>query len=336
VAWLGSTLVATSLAAQTRGPLAQPDHPGRWTPLAAVLPGRTASPLPGSAESRTMKAQLDSLVAILRRNPALAEPRGFDVIGSETVESDELPEAVPGWQPLRGMVWFAPQLWYRSCDTCAVVRADEGFGITIAVNDLRLLMVQGMGGCGGPVVFLRPREVARIGGSPLFGNGVLLIAARDVPPFLPVTRDEWIQAEINQGRNASGCHRPDYRAASWESLRSTWTPEERAAEAWDRAPGQPLDKFQVLGAPGAPRSHQWVRANPALFDSTLARATPQTMTLTVGFPRLDPRHFPRGAPRPLPCSAPLPRTTALDLDALAIHEAAMCNLDWTALRALLR
>src|SRR5579859_2163214 len=333
-------LVATALAAQTRGPLAQPDHPGRWTPLEARLPQRGRSPLPG--ESPVMKAQLDSLVVILRRNPALAEPRGFDIVGGETVEQDELRDYHPGWQPVRGSVFFIPLLWYRPCDTCATARADEGVGITIVVNGLSMLMWpdpgeqpnEGMGGCGGPMVFLAPREVARIGGFPLLSNGVLLIAARAVPPFLPVTRDEWIQAQINQGRHESGCRGPDYRAVWWDSIWSAWTPKERAMEAWDLPRGgrEPPGPHQVLGVPGARGGRPWVRANPALFDSTLARTTMQTMTLSIGFPGVDPRPLARGAQPPLPCSTPLPRTTVYVLDQLAIHEAAMCHLDWTALR----
>lgn len=329
---------AATLAAQGRsGAIALPDHPGRWNPLTLYLRGgRTFGPT--AAESRVMKSQLDSLVAVVRRTPALATPLGFETVGSETVEADRLSEDVPGWQPVRGSLLVIPLLWYRSCDSCAAQRNGEGVGAQVAVNELGLMMPgSGTGGCGGPEVFTAPREVARIGGYPLYSTGAVLIAARDVPPFLPVTRDEWITAQINQGKNATGCRRPDYRAAWWDSIRGTWTPGERAMEAWEVAPGpRPPGPFQILGTPGARGSHAYVRINPALFDSTAPRTAMQTIVLTVAFPRRDPRPLPRGARPPLPCSNPIPRSPSHEIDQLAIHEAIWCNLDWAALRGLLR
>jgi hypothetical protein len=336
----GLLLACAPLGGQERHPIVQTDHPGRWTPLTVYLGGgRQIGPT--AAESRAMKANLDSLISVVRRSPALADPRGFETIGSETVQQDDPPLVSSGWQPVRGMVHFIPLLWWRLCDSCVLQRSGEGVGTTIAVNDLRLLM-GGVptGGCGGPVVFPRPRQVALIGGYPLYNNGALLIAARDVPVFVPVTRDDWIDAQINAGKNAQGCLRPDERQrARWESIRGTASPAERAMEAWERPAGRegPPGPFQwLLGQPGARGSRPYVRFNPALFDSTIARTAIQTMTLTVGFRSRDPRPLPRGTPRPLPCSAPISRSADLEIDGLAIHEGIMCGLDWPALRALLR
>ncbi len=334
-----AALACSTARAQARRTTAVPDHPCRWTPLTVNLPRVRFGP--SAAEARAMKVQLDSLVAVLRRSPLLADPRGFETVGSETVAEDEMRESWgPGWQPVKGSLLIIPLLWYRQCDSCPPLRSDEGRGAQLGINSFGLLMPGGgVGGCGGPRVFTEPREIGRVGGFPVYGNGALLIAARDVPPFIPITRSEWIDAQINATKNARGCLRPDPRQAAWyDSIRGSWSPEERAMEAWEwgttrQERGVP---FQLLGRPGAPGSRRYVRINPALLDSTLPRTAMQTVVVTLRLSGRDPRTFPRGTRQPAPCSEPIPRSADPSLDALAVHEGIWCAVDWTAVRALLR
>jgi hypothetical protein len=302
------------------------DHPGTWQ-LQTSLPSRGR---PTPAEARAMMVRLDSLVALVRRGPAFSPQRGFNIVGSVTVLEGNATAA--RWQPVRGMVRIIPLAWYRECPTCAVLVEGEGHGIEFGVNTSGPISSyrEVHGGCGGRAVFRRPAEVARVSGAPVFENGTLVITARDVPLFLPVSRAQWVQANIDESGNQFGCSHPDPRVvAQMDALRAGWTPEQLAMEAWE--PPREYRGPDPLGQPGAPGATQWVRMNPEIYDTTRVTTAVQMLTVSMAF-NTDEARAGNG-----PIQFCAKGRNALPVgDDRAIHYAIVCPLDWDALRTITR
>ena len=185
-------LLVTSLALAGRA-AAQSDptlmtKAGYWKPADRNLPA--GDPADGP-DLEPFAANLDAVLAVLRRTSVLAQPRGF--VAAPLIDR----ELGRSRAPFQGLVRVS-LLFFRHDDAGAVVPQDGGPDVTIAINDASCIWSGhevAFVDSTGPIYYDAPRDSSSVRGIPGYSSdsSCLVIARRGVPVFAAVSRERFLR-----------------------------------------------------------------------------------------------------------------------------------------------
>lgn len=257
------------------------DHPGKAQATASSHTGLT------KAEGTAFKANLERLRNLLFKQPVFNSPRGVEIKGyfrpnDEQPKSKKVP--VPGFGYLRFHFYFANHKTGKPVHICCTT--DEIFA---AINDPDKGF-ESFGGRDFPTkVFYEPTKVGEMSGFPVYrlnsGSEVIVLSRSATPPWIPVTREEFVKASLvtwqKQAADAPPVDTitPQIVQAHKEAL-NVMTADERRMQARELF----WDPFQPNLAPaGSTEGRPLIRVNPAWFDPKLPRSAFQLIILRFDF-----------------------------------------------------
>ena len=278
----------------------------------ATTPGRLiVKPFDGftwihdPAQRRAQKALAESLLAVLRQDPAISHPLGYDV--ALQLVAGDMPKGFN-----TGMTYFAGV----EGEVRIFGYADAGSGehgiVQVDAVDLRAFVNdRWCGGSyteadslpdGGPPIVEGLEPTASMHGHPSFDGMCVVITDRVPPPFVPVTRDRYRRVQVAQMRAQLKHSRADMadmladpkfgvtaRAMldtaqrvidSLQRVADAASAADRARPAAVRTNG-PGDSSLV--AVGPSDADALVVPNPAFFDGSLPRDRAQSIVLRVPY-----------------------------------------------------
>ena len=162
--------------------------PGYWKPVTQNLPG--GDPADGP-DLEPFANHLNAVLAVLRRTPVLAQPRGF--VAEPAVNR----EVGPPRRPFTGSVRVGI-LFFRKDDNGTVVPQDAGPDVIVTINDASCVwtghempFVDSLG----PIYYDAPQDSSPVRGVPGFGtdSACLVIARSGVAVFAPVSRERFLR-----------------------------------------------------------------------------------------------------------------------------------------------
>jgi hypothetical protein len=266
-----------------------PEHPGHVSApvtVANALPSRLSR-----ADAALFKRNLERLRDLLVSQPVFNPPRGVEVIGYLR-PLDDLPKNTK--VPVPGFGYLRFHFYHRSSKAGLPVRicctTDEIY-LTVNHPDAGLDV---HGGSGFPSkTFYEPRQVAELDGFPVYrtdnGNEVIVLSRSAEPPWIPVTREEYVKAGLRNWRKLAAESPPQDTLTPeivrrHEAALSEMTAEERRMQAREFA----YDPFEPTLAPvGSDEGRPLVRTNPAWFDPSLPRGAFQLVILRFALGNLD-------------------------------------------------
>jgi hypothetical protein len=262
---------------------------GYWKAVTQRLPSGDPNDGP---DLQPFVSNLNAVLAVLRRAPVLAQPRGF--VASPVVQR----ELGAPHRPLTGSVRVGV-LFFRKDDGGSVVPQDAGPDVAVSINDASCVwnghdvaFVDSTGS----IYYDAPQDSSPVRGIPGFStdSSCLVIARRGVPVFAPVSRERFLRdardtllARLRavDARSASADVRRAMQPAldtvralakHYDAELTAMSPADRRAPAWVKSSeGSPLD----LAPPGTEDARQLVTSNPALFNAALPRSAIQLMTI---------------------------------------------------------
>lgn len=184
-------LVASILITVPAGAQSDPalmTKPGYWKPVTQTLPSGDPSDGP---DLEPFAINLNAVLAILRRTPALAQPRGF--VANPVVERD----LVAGQRAFAGSVrvgvWF-----FTKDDNGAVVPGETGPEVAVWINDPSCIWrghETAFVDSAGAIYYDAPQDSSPIKGIPGYSSdsSCLVIARHGVPVFAPVSRERFLR-----------------------------------------------------------------------------------------------------------------------------------------------
>lgn len=274
------------------------EHPGKFTATA------TASNVPqkklDKGSAARYRQNLEKLRNLLAAQPVMKEPKGVDIIGYFR-PLDNFPDArnipAPGFGYLRFHFYHASPKDGKPIRICCTT--DE---ISVSIND----PLQGLelySASGYPTkAFYEPQQAGEIDGFPIYrmggGDEVLVMKRGTRPLWVPVTREEYVRAQLKQWekttegmpspeefRRLTGMEMP-VNTLTLEIIKrhraalETMSAEERKMQArqlnWDA-------KEPSLAPVGSSEGRPLVRVNPAWFDPALPRTAFQLITFRFGY-----------------------------------------------------
>lgn len=257
------------------------EHPGRVSALVTVanaLPSRLSR-----ADAAVYKRNLERLRDLLTSQPVFNPPRGVEVIGYLR-PLDELPTNTR--VPVPGFGYLRFHFYHESSKTGLPVRicctTDEIY-LTVNNPDAGLDV---FGGSGFPSkAFYEPRQVGELDGFPVYrmdsGDEVIVLSRNGTPPWIPVTREEYVKAYLKNWRKEAA-EAPPADTITPEIVRrheaalAGMSAEERRMQARHWA----YDPFEPTLAPAdSDEGRPLVRTNPAWFDPSLPRGAFQLIIL---------------------------------------------------------
>jgi len=288
----------------------------------------------GASDRAATLGTLDALLAILKRDPALAQPTGFDVVVKRslvfpTSAEWSRPHPVPA-----GIVGFA--IPYGRDAAGRPVPGHEGPGFSVKLNDLSCAFGES------PVfahdaegdLLRAPKPDGSVHGHPRYETGCVWVTHVARPIALPVPRERVVRLRLAEMRaqqaRAESIAVPNgnaqfaaFRAqtvAQWKAKADSlaaelaaMSPAERRAPAYVNPFG--AARASHLTTPDDPAAIALVTINPQYFDPSLPVSAPQG--IAVRFSGVIQSRFASDA-------LVTAFTRALD------------QLDWNALGALLR
>ncbi|HUX32269.1 MAG TPA: hypothetical protein VMV51_00245 [Gemmatimonadaceae bacterium] len=288
----------------------------------ATTPGRLiVKPFDGftwihdPAQRRAQKALAEGLLAVLRQDPAISHPMGYDVVLN--LVAGDMPK---GFNV--GMTYFAGV----EGEVRIFGYADAGSGehgiVQVDAVDLRAFVNdRWCGGSyteadslpdGGPPIVEGLEPTASMHGHPSFDGMCVLITDRAPPPFVPVTRDRYrrvqvaqMRAQLKQNRTGMADMLADPKLGvtaramldtaqrvidSLQRVADAASAADRARQAAVRTNGPSDSSLVAVGSSGA---DALVAPNAAFFDAALPRDRAQTIVLSVpyGIPGVVPRTY---------------------------------------------
>lgn len=186
------------------------DRPGHWN----VKPVRWSPEVPAGARPRLNQAITD-LLAVLRKTPALAQPKGYDVTVDPRAEWHDLDTQFEGRRPRYAAADISIELaayekGAKPPDTPHVVAV-----IQIRVNDLSLFAGweagHGVSDQDADARFLNdpPEPFEKRGELPVYHDWAerdawVVLTRAKVPLFIPVPRERYLQFEIAEMQKLTG------------------------------------------------------------------------------------------------------------------------------------
>jgi hypothetical protein len=282
---------------------------GSWSTTGPLRVG--TRPEMTADEHAVVTAQVNALLAVLKRMPTMTPPAGFEVIPHTFVSLDTLDRS-SGKRPLlitsQLTVNIAP--YERIDQKVEANERDTAGSVTIRVNDLGPVLGGGLDLQDDQGVFIRnpPDPVATVHGYPVFeeGNGDhwVFVLRNKVPFWAPVTCERYLLATIktdedalakalaNRAKIPSGIPASivatvdeaiaqlQRRIANAKKAHAAMSPSQRAAAAYVGDRGD-LDDAPVFVKAGDDAPAPTVFINPALVDSRLPRSAPQILAIRV-------------------------------------------------------
>ncbi|WP_291990167.1 hypothetical protein [Luteitalea sp.] len=204
-------LVAVSALTLAAQPWFMTDAPGTWKPWKMTLSsGARASTRATPAELKAFEAHLVAFRELLRRTPAVAEPKGYSVEVWGHLRGDDRPasgQAPAGRRPIGGGVDFGAFPIYEYMRNGTRVRTDTGETalLLFAVNTLDARVI----GQPGPPewnpldldIVVQPPATGERAGFPLFDD-IVVITKRDASIWAPVALLEAWQVQLQASTRA--------------------------------------------------------------------------------------------------------------------------------------
>lgn len=260
---------------------------GYWKPVTQRLPSGDDGP-----DVQPFLSNLNAVLAVLRRAPVLAQPRGF--VASPVVQREL---SVPS-RPLTGSARVGV-LFFRKDDGGSVVPQDAGPEVAVSINDASCVWNGhdvAFVDSAGSIYYDAPQDSSPVRGIPGFStdSSCLVIARRGVPVFAPVSRERFLRdardtllARLRAvgAKSASAEVRRAMQPAldtvraiakHYDAVLSAMAPADRRAPAWVKASEAGI---MDLVPPGTEDARQLVMPNPALFNPALSRSAIQLMTI---------------------------------------------------------
>jgi hypothetical protein len=202
-----SLILATTIYSQA--PELALDRAGQWK----VKPVRWASEVPAGARPRITQA-INDVVAALRRTPALAQPKGFDVDVDLRAEWHDLDTQYEGKRPMYAGIRIAAELTAYTKGAPPQATRPVIASIEILVNDLSLFAGweagHGVAAADAGARFLTdpPEPVEMRGAFPVYHDSAgrdryIVLTRAKVPLFAPVPRERYLQFEIEETRKVT-------------------------------------------------------------------------------------------------------------------------------------
>ena len=281
--------VAVPAAAQTDPALLA--KAGYWKPVTQNLPSGDPADAP---DLEPFANNLNAVLAILRRTPVLAQPRGF--VAAPSIDR----ELGAPRRPFTGSARIGV-LFFQKDDNGAVVPGDAGPDVTVAINDASCIwnghetaFIDSLG----PIYYDAPQDSSPVRGIPGFStdSSCLVIAHHAVPVFAPVSRERFLRdardtllARLRAANATSSSASAEVRRALQPTLDTVravamhydaelkhLSPADARAPAWVKtSDAGAMD----LVPPGTEDARQLVAPNPALFNSPTPRSAIQFMTI---------------------------------------------------------
>jgi hypothetical protein len=337
----GAALALATPLSPCRGQEWRPDESRHGTLAVGATEGGSGLK---AADRRAAAALADSLLAVFRRDPAIASPVGYMVtlhreVGSNVGRASA--DGAPFYAGVSGAYWG-----YFLVDGKPSPDASGKTPIDAYVNNLL--------GCphsedfdvehrdkpmpdGGPLIFAGVRQTGQLRGHPIYNGQCVVLTNRHEPPFLPVSRERYrkleilgMRAKVDRFRQQVDYDKLDakWRAAYDENFKESqriiagreaelarMSAEDRAAPAAMRHDG--VDDSTLVSADD-PDGIPLVTINPAFYDRSLPASAPQILVVNVPF--VQPDVTPKGTP-----DEPPRRTHG---------ERIRDGLDWAALEAM--
>lgn len=257
------------------------NHPGKF--IATVSSNSTLK----KTEAAEFKRNLERLRDLLAKQPVFTPPVGVEVIGYFRPNDDQ-PKTknipIPGFGYLRFHFFHQNRKTGKPVYICCTT--DE---IHISINDPGVGFERFGGSNFLTKAMYEPLKVGEIAGFPIYrtrgGTETIVLSRSKVPLFLPVTREEYVAAELKRWQReaadapAVDTITPQIVQNHQEALEAM-PAEERKLQArhysWD--PMQP-----ALAPLGSGDGEPLVRVNPAWFDHNLPRSAFQLITVTFSY-----------------------------------------------------
>jgi hypothetical protein len=165
-----------------------------------------------SQEERSMQAKLDKIIDLIRTNPVVSNPRGIEVF-LQTGFEPVVPEIDP-WNNVKCHADLLYKYWYeengvKGCSGSTTARGfsmkinQPGYmfnGLNLGIGDLFIKP--------GYPINQEPKQIYEQNGFMIYEQGIVVIAKKDKPLWIPVTVSEFyevlfskIDREIQQGEN---------------------------------------------------------------------------------------------------------------------------------------
>ena len=303
------------------------DHPGRWN----IKPVRWAPEVPAAARPRLTQT-VNDLIAVLRRMPALAQPRGFDIAVDPRAEWHDLDDQGDGRRPKFAAADISIELLpyeKNARGLVAVADSDPLAVIELQVNDLAVFAGweagHGVSSDDADARFLNdpPEPFEMRGQWPVYHDWAerdawVILTRAQVPLFVPVPRDRYLQFEIEEVRKVAGRQMAPIKlaappsndpavVAAWKEAQKRvaevtqtfneakahiqtqldgltaqlagLSPEDRRAPVYLSNPKPTEAGALEFLQPGDSDAKAVVYRNPALIDGRLPPGTPQILAL---------------------------------------------------------
>ncbi len=254
---------------------------------------------------------VDALVAIIRRAPTMAPAAGFEVVPHTFIRVDNIDRSdnpkLPKFVAIQITVNLAP--FERTGTAVAANERDTAASVTILVNDVSHTSTSPMGDDWaddqGGFITDADDPVETSHGFPVYQDGNLdkwaLIRRHDVPVLAPVSRERYLLAAIKHAQAdlaRAQAHRaeipagvpPGIVATIDEGIGHMKMALANLQRQYDRMSAADRRLPAIFGSPSGDDPPPFVDAgdgssvryyNPALYDSALPPATPQTLSVRV-------------------------------------------------------
>jgi hypothetical protein len=299
-----AVFASTSLVAQEH-PLLR-DHAGGW-----IVQNQQLATDVASADKAAAAALVADVANILKQAPTLKTPRGYDVYQHSSFALDRPGNATARPAVLAGILTFNLAPYESGASGPVANERDTAVQIKVAVNDLSMVtggtMTEGrltFGDDQGDFWRDTPEPSATLNGAPVYEQNSdhwIVLRAHEVPIVTPVSRERYLafrqrlakDAADHAQQNLARLNTNDPALAGPLAIMREQIAALRAAEqtiqqqlaamspADRQAPALVTSESQTqppqFGDGGTPV----VYLNPALFDPTRPRGTPQVLAVSI-------------------------------------------------------
>lgn len=203
-----AVLGATSLCAQA--PELALDRAGRWN----VKPVRWAEEVPADARPRLTQA-INDIVAVLRKVPTLAQPKGFDVMVDPRAKWHDLDTQFEGRRPRYAAADITIELLAYEKGAKPQAAPHSVAVVEVRVNDLSVFAGwekgRGVSDQDADARFLNdpPEPFEMRGAFPVYHdwnerNAWVILTRAQAPLFAPVPRERYLQYQIAETQKVNG------------------------------------------------------------------------------------------------------------------------------------
>lgn len=150
------------------------------------------------AQLAAMTAKLNEMDKLLLATPVIREMRGFDITTSTSIKPHHHAN-----RPFVAGTLLISYPFVRMGKDGVPVSSEEGAPFRIHVNEPEAIFVQGRYTLDPVTGFVtEPKLTGHLDGFPVYDKEYVVISRRDVPMFLPVSRERYLTNEIESARKA--------------------------------------------------------------------------------------------------------------------------------------